>query len=70
VDTPPLEQYRERLASHREVYAHSLRLDARINYGRLTVVGVTAACGWLAYLDLLSWWWIAGPISAFIVLLV
>jgi hypothetical protein len=66
----PLEQYRERLASRRQAYARSLQLDARISYGRLAAVGVTAACAWLAYLGLLSWWWIAPPISAFLVLLV
>jgi hypothetical protein len=70
VDTQPLEQYRERLTSRRQAYTRSLQLDARVSYSRLAAVGVTAACAWLAYLGLLSWWWIAVPISALIVLLV
>ncbi len=64
----PADEYRARLERRRAEHAQWSRLDARMAVTRLVVFAGFVLLSVLAWRGLLSWWWLAAPVLAFLVL--
>ena len=66
----PESEYEARLAQRRRAFDELSRRDAWLAAARLVVFGAAGVVALLAWRAPLSWWWIAAPTAAFLVLVV
>jgi len=67
--THPRAAYQQRLAVHQATWANASRADARAAWLRLLTFGVALVAAGFAWANRGSWWYLAGPVAVFIVLI-
>ena len=66
----PASEYEGRLARRRRTFDELSRRDAGLAAARLVVFGAAGLVALLAWRASVSWWWMAAPTAAFLVLVV